>query len=155
MNVDKMKAGKETDARVAERIVGVSLLDREAMLRYCRKRIGRDNTTIVSGPDGTDIAYSTDSRGRFTPTSPRQIFKHYSTDIAASFEVDKPEWQWTFKEDPTRLIVLLWHKDVHPFLDKQPLAVANIEWDEVGTKAEAYALGRCRAALKVVEKLDS
>lgn len=120
MNIDKMKAGRETDALIAERVMGFSEIWHGTMPSYW---------------DG----------------DAQRLLPRYSTDIAAAWEVDKPEWRWLFCEHPKRLTILLWDG----FLGDDPIATAHVKWDEVETKSEAYALGRCRAALKAVEVSDA
>ena len=83
---------------------------------------------------------------------------HYSRDIAAAWLVDKPGWFWDFFETPTYLQVTLypsleiWAKrphGMHPY--PKEIICVKVNWDECDTKAEVYALGRCRAALMAAE----
>ena len=81
-----------------------------------------------------------------------------STDIAAAWLVDKPGWYWTFFETPIFLQITLypsievWHKRPGDYqvLQKE-IIIITVNWDECKTKAEVYALGRCRAARMAAE----
>jgi hypothetical protein len=82
---------------------------------------------------------------------------NFSTDISVSWLVDKPDWYWVFTEMPNRLQITLYPSrevwDKRPFemqfYPKESIHI-NVTWKDCKTKAEAYALGRCRAALKAV-----
>lgn len=71
---------------------------------------------------------------------------HYSTDLAAAWQIDKPGWRWEFSELSCGLDVILWSESG----DLEKLGQAYILWDSVPDKATAYCLARCRAALEAV-----
>lgn len=85
----------------------------------------------------------------------RDTLRPYSTDVAAAFTVDKPDWLWEFKEMPEMLTVILYTShalrrkaiEMFPILPKKVILVRR-EWLE--DKAQTYAWLRCLAALEAV-----
>lgn len=162
MNTDK--AGREMDTLVAERVMELPGIE----WGYCRFDPECSGIYIDSDQDPTGSTYDAGLHPIWVAhcmcdiqePDDKMIGKHsvychkpvpfYSTDIAASFEVDKPEWRWTFAEHPQRLTILLWGESSRD----GPIATAHVKWDEAEMKAQAYALGRCRAALKAVRDAD-
>jgi hypothetical protein len=129
-----MEAGREMDALVAERVMGfkVQIVERK------RDTFGTYKVKHYRVGNG--------------------FLAEYSTDIAAAWQVDKSDWYWVFSEMPNKLQITLypsreaWDKrpfEMHPY-PKESVHV-DVRWDECKTKAEAYALGRCRAALLATE----
>ena len=122
MNIDEMEAGREMDAVVAAKVMGWHKTDRH---------FGQFGELWWNVPDGV-LSWAKTSFGSFQP----------STDIIAAWQVDRPTWEWTFSEQKDCLGIIL-------SLPKRYFLV-GVLWAEVDNKALAYALGRCRAALKAV-----
>jgi len=70
---------------------------------------------------------------------------HYSTDIAAAWELDGDGWEWSFDETEWRdtLDVTLFYNQ-----SKGNHIEVRVKFYDFPTKAAAYATARCRAALK-------
>ena len=78
---------------------------------------------------------------------------NYSTDIAASFQVDRATWRWKFCEAADHLEVTLYvpvngglNVVGSPIAEPVRVIIIDVPWSESGSKAQTYALGRCRAA---------
>ena len=78
---------------------------------------------------------------------------YYSTDIAASFQVDGATWRWKFCEAMDHLEVTLYvpvngglNVVGSPIAEPVRVIIIDVPWSESGSKAQTYALGRCRAA---------
>jgi len=67
----------------------------------------------------------------------------HSTEIAAAWEVDQEGWEWDFADTALGVKATV-------YLPDTDYASAIALWAEAPTKAAAYALARCRAALKAV-----
>ena len=163
MDIDKLE-GRELDAAVAEKVMDWhwndlwgSLIPREqtAMPSEMWTEWHEDEDGLsrkpIRGNTVSGLSYNGD------------LFKinlpHYSTDIAAAWLVDKPGWYWIFHEALNHLQITLYpskelyHKrpwDLQPY--PKGIICVKVNWDERKTKAEVYALGRCRAALKAMEE---
>ena len=127
--IDEMEAGREMDALVAERVMGWVKTERNV------RGADFDNEWYVK-------EYLVDLDGKFNANAPA-----YTTDISAAWEVDKEDWYWEFVEDIDGLQITLYFN--HPF----PVHVF-ISFEDYKTKAQAYAFGRCKAALKAVISVD-
>ena len=136
MDIDKMKAGKEMDVIVHTEVFGEPR-----------------NVPAMRDPE---YLYKSSEAGWVKIEAPP-----YSTDISVAWQVDKPDWYWVFTEMPNKLQITLypsreaWDKrpfEMYPY-PKETIHV-DVNWNDHKTKAEVYALGRCRAALKAVQMVD-
>jgi hypothetical protein len=135
MGIDEMPAGVRMDILIAERVLGQVPCDK---WRYFH------GDRMVN----TECEHECYPRGR--PCE-------YSTRISAAWQVDRTGWVWTFTERPGNVCAML-----YPSMEWWAAAEEwhgvpkGVVWAKVGqsecdTKAERYALARCRAALKAVE----
>ena len=83
------------------------------------------------------------------------VLNHYSTDIAAAWELDgekwDEKWEWNFEEWEGFLCVQAWtnlHNTDHTRSRLEPFGESVVEIANFPTKAAAYAIARCRAWLK-------
>ena len=74
--------------------------------------------------------------------------KHYSTNIAAAWELDGEGWEWETYEDRFGLVIRVQHYNYAVYQDFFQRQSAFVKWADFHTKAEAYATARCRAWLK-------
>lgn len=156
-NPDELEPGRELDALVAQYIFG--------WIWYLHKGRGRVAIFPPENKDGwirwnffnSEDWEPLDEPGdhlRFTDwdrlASPARelgeefggFMPHFSTDIAAAWQVDRPVWQREFMEQIDGLHVFLFCGPSWPAI--------IVGWDECPDKAAAYALGRCRAALREI-----
>lgn len=129
MNFDEMEAGREMDILVIEKVLEWQLVP----------------DSNYHGCGGAMFAVTESSERRFMWHLEADVYsgeKRWSpsTNIAAAWQVDRPTWVWRFYEAKYGLEVTLDFSGRTVF--------ADVLWSEVGNKALAYALGRCRAALK-------
>ncbi len=134
MKIDEMAAGREMDRLVAE-TMGWTLDERRCpVCGWWLKERCEDGCVVGDCSQRPPPKIRYDER-----------YAHYSTDIAAGWEVDNEGWHWNFYEGTRDLYAVL----------RVPRAFdpifARVPWAEVDNdKARAYALCRCRAALKAV-----
>lgn len=73
--------------------------------------------------------------------------KRYSTNINVAWEIDKKGWNWSFDEYSSGLSITIYEAgDGSPLTQK--VTRVDVLWDDFPNKKEAYAYGRCIAALK-------
>lgn len=137
MNVDEMD-GRGIDVLVAERVMGWRIIHHNNGAVYA----------VIPGSIEWHAIHWAD--GRDNDWSP-------STDIATSFQVDRPTWRWEFYEEMDHLEVTLYvpvngglNVVGSPIAESVRTIIIDVPWSESGSKAQTYALGRCRAALKAI-----
>ena len=80
---------------------------------------------------------------------------HYSTDIAAAWELDGEGWEWETYEDRFGLVIRVQHYNYAMYQDFFQRQSAFVKWSDFPTKSAAYAIARCRAWLKARAALVS
>lgn len=151
-DIDNMPAGRDMDALIAEHVFG-----KRVWFEKGNPTAWKDGEPImwfpndyVTEPEGVLYLHVTDGHDG--------MIQHYSADIRTAWSIEQEGWSWYFLEAPSCLNVALdiWVKKpriINLHLDKQ--IRSKVGWQEVVTKQGAYALGRCRAALKAVLLKDS
>ena len=132
--------GRELDVKVAR------ALGQERALCSCDP-----NEDIVQFPDATWVCGlcghkgEVDKKWRWTDFTHTTAMPHYSTDIAAAWELDGEGWRWEFEENiyPTPVGSFL---DVTVWTDHGWFSI-DMPFADYPTKAEAYATGRCEVFL--------
>ena len=133
MKIDEMAGGREMDQLVAERVMGLCIKwEKGVACPYC----------------GGEMHFLGSRAWCLRCQEYRyHQYKDYSTDIAAAWEVDKEEWYWELLERVNGLLVYV---RIDNGRELQVIGVSHVDWAEVLSRQAAYALGRCRAALKAL-----
>jgi len=133
--------GPQMNAAVAEYVIGYKIWD--------------DHRRITAYNGGPPIVVDGPNAKRYPDAEHHCAYApalRYSTDIAAAWEVDKPNWWWIFIEHDDILVARIWDREESPGCDpNRPIAWIDEPWHEAG-QAETYATARCKAALLAVMK---
>jgi hypothetical protein len=151
-NADRMPPGPQLNALVAETVLGM--------------RRGRCYGTFGGGSmsaGGSSYWFRCRWCGQriengLAGPCPRYPFPRFSEDVGEAWKLDRSYLRWEFGEteggleirvQPTEEIWREFYADVWPTYEGSGIS-ASVGWGEVEDKATAYALGRCRAILKVL-----
>jgi len=140
MDIDHMPAGREMDALVAERVMGWK------WARWYQPFYDGVVRTLV--PLGNTLLEQYGEADGSEPLRYQYYWRcpNYSTtDIVAAWGVNRQGWEWSFDESPLGLYIAVRSSEGAEYL-------AVVTWEETQTYEGAYALGRCRAALKAVHE---
>jgi len=134
--IDKMPAGRETDALVA-------------------KVMGWRNVHTLPGGNVYFGEMPDDWNRNCWQHGPDWNIPHldqvwqFSTEVCAAWMVDREGWRWQFHEGIDDLFVVL----TPTICDDEPSLDSFVTWDEGPDKPSVYALARCRTVLKAALRL--
>jgi len=149
--IDDMPAGPDMDIRIQKEVLGLCVHDYRGINEERTGKNGKPWTFIGKrcircGDEFLVLHYRDDlPDGWGVPP--------YSTDLREAWKVDRPGWLWLFDEmDGDTLAVDLWpsHRDESGNWAIVDHVCVTVPMDE-NNKLPAYALVRCRAAVKAVK----